>query len=813
MADLYEGTQPNNPDALENPPQYERDEPPPEKPRFGEPLEGRGPLLDEKDEVKVAKLALKLFFSQKQYIREKIVQGRANALRRKGVPNVSIKRDDDNLGWSLDIPVTATPDALPAINKAAALVRRLTSVLLADPPAADVVPSTGEDEDTEASEFAGRVLEDIDSESGINHLAAWRAAIDRAHSWGSAFTHYYMDPRAGGYHPIEVMAGSEAQTIEDAEGPVLQDPVTDPATGQPVLDPATGQPMMRPQIDPATGEPKRGQWGEYVLRMVTPDGKLTDDPAEAASRWLPGLRRETLDVTNVRAIPHDASDIWECAGFQIGWFKSWGWLKSVYPQLERFDAPEMKIEREKFFSYKPETELDLLRPNDRRRRVPVDKENVDERLVFGVTTYYVAGPEYPEGCICVTLADRAVAFRDNWISVAEDGRRERMDIPVSQMAELSEGEEDFFRTGMMQIVGPGNEVALAIWSAMLEHLEAFGRRKIFAPLQSNLKDSDMRGGTGRIIRIVPGGQPFFEQLPEFPAFFNDLWGKVGPEMNDAAGLPDALRGLSDPSVQSGRHEYMLIGQALAGLSELRQNVERYVIRGWRICLQLVRAYYDLPRKLRWEGADGDFKQMSWTGADLSSTVDVKVKAGTLTMLSPVQKQAVAERYQQMGLFADVQDFRDVISSSMGGMIGLQDDPARLHIKRQLARWTDGPPEGWVPAPPPQPQAQIDPQTGQQSIVVPPPTLTPAEAAIWQPTPSDTLPSIAAVRLREIARFMQSKKYLSKAPEWRMALDAEFARMQAAASPPPQIVPPAQPTAGPQPGPMALGSPSPMAGAA
>src|SRR5690606_37295103 len=148
--------------------------------------------------------------------------------------------------------------------------------------------------------------------------------------------------------------------------------------------------------------------------------------------------------------------------------------------------------------------------------------------------------------------------------------------------------------------------------------------------------------------------------------------------------------------------------------------------------------------------------------------------------------------------------REIMTTNVGGLLGLQDDPYRQRIRRQIARWDEGPPEGWrqppeaapgVPAPVPAPLPDVvtvDPMTGQPVIN------DPVLAAIWEPVACDTLPDVAAVRLNELKAVMSSTRYFRHPPEWRAGLDAEYQRMLMALMPPaPPLMPPAPP---PQPAP-------------
>src|SRR5690606_15864523 len=159
-------------------------------------------------------------------------------------------------------------------------------------------------------------------------------------------------------------------------------------------------PLMQPVIGP-DGEPVRREWPDYVFRYVRPDGTLTDDPAEAARRWMPGIQSEVLTGRNVRFIPHNCQDIWEADGIQVHTWMTWGEIKRRWPKLARLEESEAGRRRvEALLSYQPDHYQDLMTPEERHSyesfraqggETPLaEREKRDQQLVFVLTTYYRA---------------------------------------------------------------------------------------------------------------------------------------------------------------------------------------------------------------------------------------------------------------------------------------------------------------------------------------------------------------------------------------------------------------------------------------
>ena len=493
---------------------------------------------------------------------------------------------------------------------------------------------------------------------------------------------------------------------------------------------------------------------------------MLDSPA--ARVWAPAIRSEVLTSRNVRPIPHTASDIWAARGAQVGVFVPWGQLKQDFPKL----AELSKEERDKLFAYKPE-EADKLFPDVELNFD--DKGNLDEKPIFVLTTYYTISEAdgYPDGLYLITLANAFVLERAKWCFENPDtGDKEPLLVPISQFAQWKEGRQGFYKEGLMSIVGGGNELRSAQIAGLLDHLEKTNRRKVFIPTNSIIDPKQMQLPRTTYIDINPGGEPKYEEVPPYPPESLEMFGIMSQEMDVDSGMLETAQ--AGTKAESGRHLYAIVAQVHVGLSTPRRFIERAYTRCCRIELQLARAFLTTSQQLRWKGEDGKYQQKAWTGADLIGTTDIRVKPGTLTMLSPAAKaQFVEHLYGDLQLLTP-QEAKEMLTNNVGGLIGLQDDPYRMRIRRQLSEWSDGPPVGWQPLPP------VPDLVTMQMVPAP----DPAIMAIFDPNPSDMLPEVAAVRINELARFMAGHRYQDQVPEWRQAVDQEFQRMQMALMPPP-----------------------------
>lgn len=721
--------------------------------RYGDLDPKKGPLLGE-DKEKVAKEAYRTWRTRDPSMARRLAQWEVNEYRREGVSESRVMREDDR--WIAWVPrwVKDDPERVQAPNKAARLCRRLTSQMFADPPAPEAVPASGEDEDVDAAEVSTRVLVDIQSEANLDDVGNLRHAFDLASTYDSGFIRYFIDPRGGGRVPLEVEAGYDPGEKPQAANLMVG------FLGTPGSPPREAQHILEAEVDPATGLP----WKHKRMRYVRPNGTLTEVRGEAATRWVPTIEAEVLTGRNVRMIPHTARDISKARGCQVAFYETWGSLKDQFPDIAKL--PDEK--KQALFRFRPRNAETILAEGVDPKMLGTQgssstEEDRDEALIFCLITYYKACDQYPEGLYLYTCGDSYVAYTDNW-TMEDEGLEEPLLIPIVQVKQFQEGTNDPYGRGLMRIVGSSNDLRAQQIASFLDHLDWLENRKGFIPTMSNLTSSDMEGEQ-RYLKITPNGDPKWEDIPDYPSMAVEMFKMVGDEMDDDSGMGPLGDSLLD--AESGRQAYAAVSQAHAGLSEPRQYVTKAYVRGCRIQLQLIRAFFPEQQKVRWLGEDNRHKVESWSVADLRTTRDVKLAPGTLTGLTPAQKTQLLEHYAELKAVPP-EELREALAKNLGGTITLQDDPIRNRVRGQLADWGKGPPKDWQPQ-----------QDGAEDPAL----------RMWEPVPSDILPEVAPIRAREIIRFMQTYRYRRWPKAWRAVVDAELERMIGSA---PAPAAPAQP---------------------
>jgi len=480
---------------------------------------------------------------------------------------------------------------------------------------------------------------------------------------------------------------------------------------------------------------------------------------DAEGQWRPRVRRELLTGRNVRLIPFTAEDIWEAHGCYVGLLLPLGYLKGPFgPAIDKMTPEQVQ----QMLAYRPARVADILPPGQRDIKTAA---NPDENLVFVLTRYEVQSADYPEGAYLVLAGGEFFLSREPWV---DKTNKTKLDLPLTQFKQHPEADNPY-GSGLMTTLGPLNEARVEYENAMGQHLDRFTSRKTFVPLHSNLQPEQLQAETRTYLPIVPNGAPVNEELPDFPRALMESYSIISREMDDDSGLQEAGQGLQQPSVQSGKHAEQIVSQVNAGMSAFAQSTTRGLERGWMVILQQIRAFVDAPLLVRWQDEDGTFKIKRWLAADLSASTDVRIQRGSFTQMSVMDKAEVVSAYAQQQLIAPG-DAQRLIAARLGPLVGLQDNPHRLRVRRQLAIWLDGPPPDWAPPPP-----AVDPATGQ---VVPTPD--PATAAIFDERPVDQQPDVAMVRTDELGRTLSGARYEEMPPEWQeaLALAYEAARIAA-----------------------------------
>jgi len=697
-----------------------------------------GPNLLEMEEADAAKRMMQDWDQSHKYVRNDIEMWKVNVLRSEGYTGVRLNKVQDEA--RAYIPWTATPN-LTAMNQAGRLKRRVRALLFADPPRLEGTPSSDEDEDRDAAEFATRVLDDQCSEGNLSYNIKAADAFDSASDYASAFIRFWVDPTGGGWRPKELQAA----------------PVPQATAQDPLYQPGTRIPWAK----------EDGTIPDPVIRYVKQDGTLTDqknDP-DIVMQWLPKIREEELDGRHVRLIPHTARDIWDAQGAMVGAMVPLGVLKGIFPQLMQM-APEKLRE---IVNARPTSARDLLPKS--QQQTPSDIS--DATLVFTLSRYQYHGSTYPKGAyLCCAGADTMLHREELW----DETHAEPLDIPITQFKQFNRKDKPN-GIALMDFLGPGNELRAYLFGYYLDHLERLANRPIWAPVTGVYTDEQLQNPMGQVFRIVPGTEPKYGEVPDLPNDIKDLFVAVKDDLNDEAGVyQEAAAGTNPPGVKSGLHFQQIVEQTTQALSDLRQNTERGFVRGGRIILQLIRARFSVPTRVKWTGDDGSYKEQAFVGADLGSTRDVRMAKGSFTQLAPSAKAAMAE---QMFAVRDpvtgegilgIDELRSVMSGNVGGQLAVQDNPHVNRVRRQINMWRKGPPQGAQPPPP-----MLDPTTGQP--VQPP---DPVAAGIFAPVPADDEPAVARLRAYELGRAIASTRFGRWPAPWQQAIADEYIRMRQAA---------------------------------
>ncbi len=712
---------------------------------LGTAIPYEAPLLTLPD-GQAAKRLFELWSAQDKAMRRRQQQWKANRLRRRGVTGVVLMKRQDTDEWIVYAPPGMNKQ-VPVLNKADRLCRLLAATIFADPPEPEAVPATDTDADRDAAEFATRMLTDLGSTAGLDNAGTARRALDRAAVYASAFRYYWVDPRGGGWQPLPLLAS--------------------PARTGSVIDLTTGQPNPAAAItapDGTTYPPP------YVIRYLKQDGTLTDDRRDPTARraWVARVRSRILTGHHVRVLPPSAADLSEAHGILLG---EWVTLDELRLRF-RDKVPQDNETLKRWVAYRPEHPEDTYPGGQRQLPGKDDSAISGESLVWTVCCYYRQTDAYAQGCYAAAVAGDTLLHRQPWVHPRTG---DPMDLPLDHFKQMDD-EDDFYGKGLMQVLGPANEVRGSQIGGMLEHQDRFLNRKTFVPINSTYQPRSAQAMTGTHIPINPGGEPKYEEVPDYPPALEKMFALISAEMEHESGLEAPATGQNPPSVGSGLHARTIIEQVHVGLSDIQQNTMAGLERGWRIQMQLASAFYTVPQRISWVGDDGAYKERLWTGADLGSTRDVRLHPGTLSMLTPSAKAAVAQEMFNVvdpttgEHLLDLAELRRIILGNVGGLIGLQDAPARQRIRRQIDQWTQGPPGGWMPPPP-----SLDPATGQ-----PVPGTDPFLAALWAPVPADDDPASAKLRYLELTRLLHSTNYSRWPAPWRGPVDAEWARAKYAA---------------------------------
>jgi len=750
--------------------------------------QGQGPLLDEQDDTKVFAEIHAIVTRHEPIAKNREAQAKHWGRVRRGIPFSQLTKSDDRAEWRAELPEGVSDTAQPVPNKADDLCSRITSQVTTDPYMPDPKPENDSDESRHAAELAKKWLTSDGDESGTNDQEMHRDALDRSHTKSSAFAFYWVDETGDGWRPLQIMAAPDAVDVN-----------------QPLIG-ADGMPATDPQL-------------RYVGQ-----GQFVASPADADRQWLPKIRGNILNPANVRTVPVTAP-VHTADAVVLLMCETLGTAKRMLPELRGMDDDAIAA----LAAWRPPRPKVLvpesMRSAFKKSEASETKGVSDDTLLFWYHKFCVAGDDYPDGAeIAVSGANGGVVIRRGTLRddvlLRNSGMPEQAppapvaapmpgmmpqpepkkplirDIPVSQMKVRHDSElgDPFGRTTIEMFAGP-NEALAQIFGSVLEDTDRKLHPNVFLTSTSAVQGWQLTQRTGDPITVLSkDDMPTYEQFVDLPAFTPQIIEYLSKAADAAAGTGETARGLEVSTSVSGKAKELAIQQAKVAMAQTYQNFAMFVKRGWRIKLQLAQAKLTVPQQIEQVGTDSAYKQRYWTGADFVGVKSVSIQAGTGTMMSPGEKQQYLMVAQQMQ-WLDPEEAAEVGRSTLADDLGLRNNPHEERINRDLAKWGEGPPDGWeqqfaayqqelaqyqVVAAAQQQEAQAAQAAGQQpqpQQQIPQPQ---APYSPFDPRPNDDDPTVAKARYFVLRDFMSGGDYAKQPPEWRTLVDQVYTQARQAA---------------------------------
>ncbi len=707
------------------------------------------------DGKQVKKAVLDSWKRSDAYEAKRSAKERRNELTRAGVRGVAVVQDDEQDVATVRFSFSSG-EAAKAPCKADQLLTRVVATLTVDPPAPDVQPNSDDDDEREAAQFAERVLRVEGSPAKRDDVGFLRAALDVGATVASAFALTSWHPQALGLHPLVIQAHPQADTADNALV---------------IVDPMTGEAVP---ADPST----------LIDRYVRVDGTLSDTASDAQMVWQGDYQRTLLRPAQVRLLPITATRIEAAYGAHVARVVPLGEFIAECYDGERPSEDIVK----KLVAWRPDGWRNWV-PRAVRDGLEADAPKrpdgtiTDDAWVCELTLYFRSCATAPLGAkIVVTGADEPK--RDTTKVMVGDGERARaviLPIPLAWFRWADDtASGDPKGVAGIEALAPHEEIRAKALAYVLDYMDRFGSPRTFLPMTSTMQPEDFRMGGDVPVRLNPGDQPFFEQVPPLANVVPEMYTSQGAEMDTASGLEEAARGVSSPGVKSGVHAQQIIEQALVALSGTQQAAHSFMCRMWRNELEFLRAFVSVSRQLAYLGESGDVQAKAFTGVDLIGAGDVQIARGTGTMMARSVKTGLAREELQMAMQTGdtlgVQRYQRAITGNTTPLLGLQDDPHRARIARQTGAWKDAATQQHEAAPPADPM-NVDAMG--QPLPAPDPVAQQA-AQIFAPNPTDELPHVAPIRFAELADVLASRTFLQADPRYQQAAFAEYERMRAAA---------------------------------
>lgn len=714
-----------------------------------------GFILEEPDLTKVARHVAEMREDRNAERSRNRAIWQRSAWWREGRRGIKLEKAQDQQKWEVKLPRGAL-SAPPVPNKTDRLCRRVTNTLLVDKPYPDCMPGSDTNEDRDAAEFSTRYLAEIGAPANLNVARIMRSAHDKSETYASAYAWVTMDPGGNGHRPRTMLAHPDALHSKDA-----------------LIDPATQMEAPEDQL---------------TERYMRPDGYLCDDPQDADLQWLPGPKVRILTGLQLDLLPATARGIDDAIGIIITDSSNLGDLKQLFPKtFEKLSKDKIA----ELVKWKPDNLPDILPPHapSPKDQTNEDGSYKDSQIVFTMTVYYRSCAEYPFGCYAVIGGDQIVLHRQKWTAQMTDREgnpvEEGLDIPVSQCRCLDDDTYDNpHGIALAEKLGPADEIRHTSLGFELEHMFREANPMLFVPHGSIVQPKAMllRDGTPQYTN--PNGKPEWEAVPQLSPTVRELREEMSTEMDDESGLQQAAQGVEGPDVNSGIHAQTIVQEALKALTNMKDNLGDFYIRLNQVILQLSRAYCTVPQLLEYTGENGQYKMKEWSRVDFRTTKRVSIAKGSYTMHTLLAKQEMANNAFDRKII-DADEYQELVAGGVAPVLGVQDNPHLMRVRRQIDKWLDGPTEQWL-----QDMATLEQRNAEVAAtqlvspdgqpMAPQPPIPPPEDPFTFSLPVDDEPMPAKIRHRQLSRTQADTKFQTMPKPWQDVLLREYAKAKNAA---------------------------------
>lgn len=642
-------------------------------------------------------------------------------------------------------------------NLADQLLRRMSAILTTDPPLPEVTANSREARELEAAELAQRILRVEGSDAERNDAAFLASAIDQAGTYGSMYSYWCVDPQGGGLQPVEVEAHKDAVSADD--------PLTmvDPTFVPPVDDLGAPIPVEPPRV-PANP-------AQVITRYVRVDGTLTDVEAEAQLAWQPKVVRHLLPPACVTLLPAGV-EAKAAHGVIVGRLMP---LREVISRFYDGERPDAKVCK-KLAEWKPDgIDYELWVSPVQRQTLPetppkrelqpgeAEAQITDDALCAVLVEYLLTQPDAPFGAYVAIGGPDEPLKRGEWralIGEGETAHYEAWPLPVVQLKAQDAATGD--PNGQPPILNLAAESNLddTLTEYILDYVWRASNPHVWLNFGSVVQPEAFKARTRTPLIIDGEGVPTYEEIPALDSKVYDVWEKNREGMQASSGIPATVaNGAQDGSVTSGVQQRLVREETLVGLQTLKQNADSFMVGGWGVHLTLLKSIATTPQLLRYTGESGDVQVKSWVGQDLDGINRPQIAKGSGTMLSPTAKVETAREELEVALKVGdmnaIEQWHEQILTNQGSLVGLQDDPHRARVQRQIQQVTELLKRPDLPDAIEEPPPMLDPM-GQPVPQPPQDPIRQELAEIWKPNPTDARQVVAKMRLSALSKFAASR---------------------------------------------------------